>query len=88
MKICKVKASTNDCCACIDYQIYSKILEDCSRCLFKKDYELLKIVTPIFGKPYALLIIEGKIAKIPLKRIYDVREADPFETYELAEKGE
>lgn len=88
MKICKVEPSHNDCCACIDLQIMCGVVEDCSKCIFKKDYEILKIVTPIFGKSYAMIVKDGKIEKVPLKRIYDVREVDPFVSYELAEKGE
>ena len=80
MKICKVKPDYNTCCSCIDDQEMKLIAnKDCQECLAKNpEHEILQIVTTIFGKVFALVIIDGKIEKLPIDRLYDVRELQPM----------
>lgn len=79
MKVCKVKPDYNFCCSCVDDQ-ERKIIpkKGCKECLADKpEHEILQIVTTIFGKVFALVIIDEKIEKIPIDRLYGVREIQP-----------
>lgn len=79
MKVCKVRPDYNTCCCCTDDQLkrYIETIE-CKECLSKQpEHEILKIFTTVFGKVYALVIIDGKIEKLPIDRLYDVREVQP-----------
>ena len=78
MKVCKVKPDTNTCCGCVDNQIWDKENKSCQECKAKQpEHEILKIFTTFFGKVYALVIIDEKIKKLPIDRLYDVREVQP-----------
>lgn len=76
MKVCKIKPTTNDCCCCREDQLKKYIVDqECKECLSKRpDCEILQIVTTIFGKVFALVLVDGKIEKLPIERLYDVRE--------------
>ena len=75
MKICKVKPDTDTCSACMETQQIFDVVEDCSKCkLNTENYELLQIGTSFLSGNYAMVQKDGKIQKVSLKRIYDVRE--------------
>lgn len=79
MRICKIHPSNNDCCCCIDDQLTTGKKIECSGCLANQpEHEILQIITTIFGKVYALVIVDGKIKKLPIDNIYDVQEVQPM----------
>lgn len=75
MKICKVRPNHNQCCACLDIQISNNSVLDCEKCgLGNKTYELLQIGTGFWSGDYAMVQNDGKLEKVALSRIYDVKE--------------
>ena len=79
MKVCKVKPDYNFCCSCVDDQERKLIpKKSCKECLADKpEHEFMGITTNFFGKIHALVIIDGKIKKIPIDRLYDIRNVRP-----------
>ena len=76
MKICKVKPDRSTCSSCLDIQEMYNVVDDCSKCKLNTDtYELLQIGTGFFSGDYAMVQKDGKITKVSLSRIYDVKEA-------------
>lgn len=76
MRICKVRPNRNQCCACLDNQISNNVVLDCQTCsLNTKTYELLQIGTGFWSGNYAMVQNDGKIEKVALNRIYDVKES-------------
>ena len=70
MKICKVRPDRSTCSACLATQ------EMCSKCKLNTDtYELLQIGAGFLGVGYAMVQKDGKITKVSLSRVYDVKEA-------------
>ena len=76
MKICKVKPDYSKCCECVDEQISYNESISCSECPpFSGVYELISVCTGGFLKgDYAIVQKDGHIEKVPLNRIYDVKE--------------
>lgn len=77
MKICKVRPDRSICFACLATQEMYNVVNDCSKCKLNTDtYELLQIVVGFLSVGYyAMVQKDGKITKVPLSRIYDVKEA-------------
>ena len=76
MKICKVKPDRSTCSACLDIQEMCNVVDDCRKCKLNTDtYELLQIGTGFLSGDYAMVQKDGKITKVSLSRIYDVKEA-------------
>ena len=76
MKICKVKPDRSTCSDCLDIQEMYNVVDDCSKCKLNTDtYELLQIGTGFLSGDYAMVQKDGKITKVSLSRIYDVKEA-------------
>ena len=75
MKICKVKPDHATCSACVETQQIFDVVDDCSKCKLNTEiYELLQMGTSFWSGDYAMVQKDGKIQKVSLKRIYDVRE--------------
>ena len=72
---CKVLPSKeNDCYGCIDWQINAGMVKDCSVCdLRNTEYELINVGTALFTGDYAMVLKDGKIRKVPLDRVYNIR---------------
>ena len=52
------------------------VVDDCSKCKLNTDtYELLQIGAGFLSVDYAMVQKDGKITKVSLSRIYDVKEA-------------
>lgn len=52
------------------------MVDDCSKCKLNTDtYELLQIGAGFLGVGYAMVQKDGKITKVSLSRVYDVKEA-------------
>lgn len=76
MKICKVRPDRSTCSACIDTQEMFNVVDDCSKCKLNTDtYELLQIGTGFWSGNYAMVQKDGEITKVPLNRVYDVKES-------------
>ena len=76
MKICKVRPDRSTCSDCLATQEMYNVVDDCSKCKLNTDtYELLQIGAGFFGVGYAMVQKDGKISKVSLSRIYDVKEA-------------
>lgn len=75
MKICKVRSDRSTCSACIATQEMFNVVDDCSKCKLNTDiYELLQIWTGFWSGNYAMVQKDGKITKVSLSRVYDVKE--------------
>lgn len=78
MKICKIKPSNNTCCSCLDGQIQHGVILDCKMCEHTiTSYELLSVGTRLFSGDYAMVLANGKIKKVPLESVYDVKHVTP-----------
>ena len=74
-KICKVRPDSSTCHACIETQQMFDAMGDCSKCsLNTEDYELLQIGTRFWVGNYVMVQKDGKIKKVALSRVYDVRD--------------
>ena len=76
MKICKVRPDHSTYSACVATQEMFNGVDDCSRCKLNTDtYELLRIGTGFWSGDYAMVQKGGKITKVSLNRVYDVKES-------------
>lgn len=76
MKICKVRPDRSTCSDCLATQEMFNVVDDCSKCKLNTDtYELLQIGAGFLSVDYAMVQKDGKITKVSLSRIYDVKEA-------------
>lgn len=76
MKICKVRPDHSTCSACIAIQEMFNVVDDCGKCKLNTDtYELLQIGTGFWSGNYAMVQNGGKITKVSLNRVYDVKES-------------
>lgn len=76
MKICKVRPDRSTCSDCLATQEMYNVVDDCSKCKLNTDtYELLQIGAGFLGVDYAMVQKDGKITKVSLSCIYDVKEA-------------
>ena len=77
MKVtCKIRPEHSTCSECIDIQMEYGESKDCAECpVITDEYELLDIKTSFWHKrDYALVLKDGLIQKVPLRRIYNVKE--------------
>ena len=76
MKLCKVKPDISTCSACIATQEMFNVVDDCGKCKLNTDtYELLQVGTGFWSGDYAMVQKGGKITKVSLSRVYDVKES-------------
>ena len=78
MKICKVYPTKSQCRMCVDtWELYSgdvSQMPDCKQCEFNtRDYKIVDFVNGLFCT-YALLECNGKLEKVLLSRLHDIRE--------------
>lgn len=78
MKVCKVKPDADTCMTCVDIEPDWDwdMFSDCEKCPYATtDYELLSIgVGTMFRRDYAMILKDGKVQRVPLNRVYDIRE--------------
>lgn len=75
MKVCKVMPDHSICSQCLAISDMSDIIPDCKACkLNTGTYELLQIGTGFWSGDYAMVQKDGKITKVALHRVYDVKE--------------
>ncbi len=76
MKICKVRPDRSTCSACVATQEMFNVVDDCGKCKLNTDtYELLQVGTGFLSGNYAMVQKGGKITKVSLSRVYDVKES-------------
>ena len=76
MKICKVRPDHSTCSACVATQEIFNVVDDCIKCKLNTDtYELLQVGTGFWSGDYAMGQKDGKITKVSLNRVYDVKES-------------
>ena len=76
MKICKVRPDRSTCSACVATQEMFNVVDDCGKYKLNTDtYELLQIGTGFWSGNYAMVQKDGEITKVPLNRVYDVKES-------------
>lgn len=78
MKTCKIKPEVNTCLSCVDVQVAYNQIENCNQCeLTKRQYTLVSVgVGGIFATPYAIVQYNGKLEKVALDRVYNIREVE------------
>ena len=75
-KVCKVKPDSATCSACVETQMMFDVVDDCKKCdLNTRVYELLQIGTS-FWSSYVMVQYNGRIEKVSLSRVYDIREVE------------
>lgn len=75
MKTCRVRPSASQCHFCTMKQVQECYTDDCKECSVKdRVYELLDVGVTIFGYGYALVQHGGYIYKVPLNRVFNVKE--------------
>lgn len=72
MKVCKVKPMSSACSACADLAYECGAVPNCREC-HNDEYELFETHHSFWGD-YALIIKKGKLEKVELSRVYDIRE--------------
>ena len=76
-KICKVKLDSSTCHICFETQIAFDMVYNCYKCdLNTREYELLQIGTSFWSGNYAMVQYDGKIKKVSLSRVYDIKEVE------------
>lgn len=80
MKTCKVIPERSYCSACIETQMMFDTVDDCSQCkLNNREYELVSVGTGFWSGDYAMVQYNGKITRVPLSYVRDVKEANSFD---------
>lgn len=84
MKVCKVRPDYSICSQCLDISDMSGIIPDCKTCKLNTDtYELLQIGTGFWSGDYAIVQKNGKITKVALSHVYDVRRNVNDRTFKI-----
>lgn len=74
MKTCKVKPTYTTCRMCVDMQMTLDVIKSCVGCeLDTGEYELLQVGTGFWSGDYAIVQKDGKIEKVALSRVYDIK---------------
>lgn len=75
-RVCKIHPLYSECRNCLEIQMEGEFVSDCTKCARNTtEYELLGIGNGFWGA-YAMVQKDGKIEKVSLSRIYDVRHKD------------
>lgn len=78
MKVCKVYPTASQCGMCVDtwgvYDGNTSQNPDCKQCEFNtREYKIVDFVSGLFCI-YALLEYDGKLERVLISRIHDIRE--------------
>lgn len=77
MKVCRVKPKIKCCRACLSSAERYGIIKSCSDCSCTYDeYELIGVGRGFLAKDYAFVCKNGTIKRVPLDRIFDIRNVD------------
>ena len=80
MKVCKVYPDSSQCSMCVDtWESYSgdvSQMPDCKQCEFNtREYKIIEFVNGLFST-YALFEHSGKLEKVQISRLHDIREVE------------
>ena len=80
MKVCKVYPTKSQCSMCVDtWESYSgdvSQMPDCKQCEFNtREYKIIDFVNGLVCT-YALLECDGKLEKVLISRLHDIREVE------------
>ena len=78
MKVCKIKPTLSVCSACVDTAMSFDVVPNCKECGYEKEYELLETHCS-FWNSYAVIVKNGKLEKVDMSRVYDIREKEGAE---------
>ena len=71
----RLKPDDQTCCACIDQQMEESIVSDCNKCEHVKDKCIIVSVgTQLFKGDYAMVLVNGRIKKVGLNKVFDIDE--------------
>ena len=74
MKICKVRPDHSTCSECVATQEMFNVVDDCSKCKLNTDTYELQVGTGFWSGDYAMVQKDGKITKVSLNRVYNIKE--------------
>lgn len=75
-RVCKIHPLYSECRNCLEIQMEGEFVSDCTKCLRNtEEYELLGVGSGFFGA-YAMVQKDGKIEKVSLSRVHDIRHKD------------
>ena len=77
-QICKVHPSEKACKSCIKVQDETGVVKSCRECRLDNDtHELVQIIPGgLFTRDKALVLKSGKIEKVDLDRVYDIKNKE------------
>ena len=77
MLIGKLKPDIFVCRNCLDMDIeYGQVL-DCSKCsINNKECEIISTGSSFWNGDYAVVLVNGEMKKVPMSRLYDIKEKD------------
>lgn len=78
MKVCKIKPIHSVCSACVDMAMSCGDVPNCQQCGDEKEYELFETHFS-FWNSYVVIIKNGKLEKVGMSRVYDIREKEGAE---------
>ena len=76
MKVCKIKPDYGTCSACSDMADFCDTVPPCHTC-GQEEYELLETHCS-FWNDIAVIIINGKLEKVSISRVYGIRDVTGF----------
>lgn len=74
MKVCKIMPDAFNCRACSDMAETCGAVPSCHQC-HEEEFELMEIAHSFWGSS-VVVIRNGKLEKVPMYRVYDVREKE------------
>ena len=77
MLTCKVKPSVGKCKECEDIAECCGMISNCSDCChLRKTYRLINTGHSFWTGDYAIIESEGKLCRVSMYRVFDVREEE------------
>lgn len=76
MRTCKVIPEQSACSACLETQQMFEMVEDCNKCeLRNRIYDVIEVGSNFWGG-YVIVSYDGKLEKISLGRIFDIKNKE------------
>ena len=76
MKTCKIRPSSGECNACVDTADFFGGTPNCGDCAYQKQRYVLVDIKPGFFGDYAFVQSNGRIIKVSLNKVYDIKEGE------------
>ena len=74
-RICRVRPSNFQCYMCDEMAQSCNTIPDCHKCIHEVEpCELISVGTGFWSGDYAMVLHNGRIEKVSLDRIYDIKE--------------